>query len=162
MWADLYDHVLWLQVGFAVLCGGVVGLERQLRGKPAGVRTSILICLGTAVFMRIGATLHSPAGDPSRVLGQIITGIGFLGAGVILTRGGLVTGVTTAAVVWMLAGIGATIGAGRYAMACALTAVTVGTLVVMELLERVYLTLRRGVHGLHHREAGQDETRLEE
>ena len=102
----------WLMVGAALLCGGAVGLERQTRGKVAGMRTSILICLGTAFFIRLGLAMLPVGGDPTRVLGQVVSGIGFLGAGVILARGDKIMGVTTAAVIWILAAVGALIGAG--------------------------------------------------
>lgn len=137
----------WITVGMAMLCGGIVGLERQLRGKPAGVRTSILICLGTTIFIHLGTYATEGLADPTRVLGQIITGIGFLGAGVIISREGTVTGVTTAAVVWTLAAIGATIGFGHYYGALALSLVTLFVLWVMDVLEeRVTAIFGRGAH----------------
>lgn len=144
-WIEPLSPIFWLRIGVAVLCGGVVGLERQVRGKPAGIRTSILVCLGTAMYIHIGMRIQG-TGDPTRVLGQVVTGIGFLGAGVILTRDGLVHGVTSASVVWMLAGIGAAIGLDAFGAALALSAVTVAVLVGVELLERAFLSLRRGVH----------------
>ena len=136
----------WLRIGTAFFCGGIIGLERQVRGKPAGIRTSVLICLGTCVFVMLGAAFTGPGADPTRVLGQVVTGIGFLGAGVILTREGAVLGVTSAATIWMLAAIGATIGFGWIPGAYALAAVTVGILIGVELLEASFVTLRRGVH----------------
>ena len=108
----------------AVFCGGFIGLERQLRGKAAGMRTSILICLGTLSFIQLGIFAGTDNSDPTRVLGQVITGIGFLGAGVIMTRGGTLAGVTTASVVWILAAIGSSIGFERYPQAVILTLVT--------------------------------------
>jgi putative Mg2+ transporter-C (MgtC) family protein len=136
----------WLTVGVAVLCGAIVGLERQLRGKPAGVRTSILVCLGTSVFMHLGAGISGAGSDPTRVLGQLVTGIGFLGAGVMFSRQGVVTGVTTAAVIWMLAAIGAAIGIGYFTGAVVLSVVVVAILVGVELLESSPKWLTRGVH----------------
>jgi putative Mg2+ transporter-C (MgtC) family protein len=118
----------WITVGMALLCGAVVGLERQLRGKPAGVRTSILICLSTSVFIHLGAAASGGQGDPSRVLGQ------------------LVTGVTTAAVIWVLAAIGAAIGLGNHLGALALALVTVGVLTGIELLESSARWLTRGIY----------------
>ena len=140
------DRPFWTVVGFAILCGGLVGLERQVRGKPAGVRTSILVCLGTSVFIHLGSALSGGAADPTRVLGQLVTGIGFLGAGVMLSREGTVTGVTTAAVIWVLAAIGACIGLERYLAALALSGVTVAVLVGIELLESSVKWLALGVH----------------
>ena len=97
----------------SLLCGLIIGLERQLSGKPAGIRTSSLICLGTYIFVATGG-LFIDNTDPSRIVGQVITGIGFIGAGVILSREGIVVGVTSAAVIWVLAGIGVLIGLERY------------------------------------------------
>jgi putative Mg2+ transporter-C (MgtC) family protein len=144
--AEFFDRALWTRIAVALLCGGVIGLERQLRGKPAGMRTSSLICLGTAMFVHLGTGFVAEGGDPTRVLGQVVTGIGFLGAGVIMTRDGLLTGVTSAAVVWVLAASGAAIGAGRYAAAIAMAVVTVAVLVGVESLEHAFAALRRGVH----------------
>jgi putative Mg2+ transporter-C (MgtC) family protein len=144
--SEIIDFELWSRVGMALLCGGVVGLERQLRGKPAGMRTSSLVCLGTTMFVYLGMGLHEQGGDATRVLGQIVTGIGFLGAGVIMTRNGLVTGVTSAAVIWVLAAIGAAIGAGRFGAGFAIAIATVSILVGVERLEKIFAALRRGVH----------------
>lgn len=137
-------HVLGLLTTF--LCGGIVGLERQLCGKPAGIRTSTLICMGTYIFIATGVPLAGGAGDPSRVIGQVVTGIGFLGAGVILTREGSVLGVTSAATIWVLAAIGVLAGMERYAAAIAAAIITVGILVGVNLLEHLFVGLQRGVH----------------
>ncbi|OGQ95826.1 MAG: hypothetical protein A2521_00960 [Deltaproteobacteria bacterium RIFOXYD12_FULL_57_12] len=137
----------WIKIGTALLCGAIIGFERQLRGKPAGIRTSILICLGTQIFVHLGAAYPSATADPTRVIGQVVTGIGFLGAGVIMSQGGvIVKGVTSAAGIWMLAAIGSVIGLGQIKAAIALTVVTVGVLVGVELLETSILWLRRGAH----------------
>ena len=133
----------------ALLCGGLIGLERQLRGKPAGMRTSSLICMGTMIFVYLGLGIsggEGGGGDATRVLGQVVTGVGFLGAGVIMTRNGLVTGVTSAAVVWVLAAVGAAVGAGRFGAAFAVSIVTVLVLVGVQQLEKIFAALRRGVH----------------
>lgn len=136
----------WIRLGVALGCGAAIGLERQLRGKPAGMRTSMLVCLGTYLFIRLGVDLQDGHADPTRVLGQVVTGIGFLGAGVILTQGGHVFGITSAAVMWVLAAIGAAAAFGRVATAAAITATTVFILVGMNILERKFLPLQRGVH----------------
>jgi len=128
----------------AVLCGGIVGLERQIRHKAIGIRTSMLICLGTQVFVRLGVDLGGAMTDPSRVLGQVVTGVGFLGAGVIMARGGTITGVTSAAVVWVLAAIGSTIGVGRATEAFALSLFAVAILTTVRVLESTFNRLRRG------------------
>jgi putative Mg2+ transporter-C (MgtC) family protein len=134
----------WLRLGTAILCGGIIGLERQLRGKAAGIRTSILICLGTQIFVALGASFTGERVDPTRVLAQVVTGIGFVGGGVILARDGAVIGVTSAAVIWVLAALGAMIGLGHLIASIVLTLITVGLLTGVELLESVFKRLREG------------------
>jgi putative Mg2+ transporter-C (MgtC) family protein len=134
----------WLRLGTAIFSGGIIGLERQLRGKAAGIRTSILICLGTELFVGLGSSFAGERVDPTRVLGQVVTGIGFLGGGVILAREGAVIGVTSAAVIWVLAALGALIGLGHLLASVVLTLLTVGLLTGVELLESVFRRLREG------------------
>ncbi len=140
----------WGGLGMAVLCGAIVGLERRLKGKPAGMRTGILICLATFLFVRLGGSVAGATADPARVLGQVVTGIGFLGAGVILAQQGLVHGVTTAAVIWMLAAIGAAVGLDHFAAALVFALVTVAVLRGIEWIEDMIPSLPYG---------GRDETR---
>lgn len=142
---DPDSPTFWLRLGTAILCGAIIGLERQLRGKPAGIRTSILICLGTELFVSLGASFSGDRVDPTRVLAQVVTGIGFLGGGVILSREGLVVGVTSAAVIWVLAALGSLIGFGHLAAAIILTLVTVALLTGVELLESMFRRLRQVV-----------------
>jgi len=110
------------KLALAVVLGGAVGLERELHEKPAGLRTNILICLGAALFTHLSlhftswGGVNSPA-DPARVAAQIVSGIGFLGAGAIIQSRGNVTGLTTAATIWMVAAIGMAAGAGALGMA---------------------------------------------
>jgi putative Mg2+ transporter-C (MgtC) family protein len=141
---DPGSRVFWQHLGTAVLCGGLIGIERQLRGKAAGIRTSILICLGTSVFVSLGTTSTVATVDPTRVLAQITSGIGFLGGGVILARKGLITGVTTAAVIWVLAALGGVIGFGHLEASIVLTLATLGILIGVELLEGMFRRLRQG------------------
>jgi len=143
---DVGTLEFWKMFGVALLCGGVIGLERQIRGKPAGIRTSVLICLGTALFISLGKSLLGAYADPTRVLGQVVTGIGFLGAGVILARGKSITGVTSAAAIWVLAAIGAIIGFEYYSEAIVVALLTVGILVGIGVAEGKYRILRRGVY----------------
>lgn len=138
----------------ACLCGTFIGLERQLRGKPAGIRTSILVCMGCALFTHMGSMINT-TGDPTRVLGQIITGMGFIGGGVILSRNGLVQGVTSAAVLWVLASLGAAIGLGFLGIALYSTLVALAVLWGMERLETSFKALTRGVH--RHLKKGEEE-----
>lgn len=142
-----FSMEFWAGIGTALFCGSIIGLERQVRGKTAGIRTSILICLSTEIFIRLSTTVQITQGDSARVLGQIVTGVGFLGAGVIIAREGLVKGVTSAAVIWMLAAVGATIGYKEYTAAVVLAVLTVAVLTGIEHLESSVRSLRKGVHG---------------
>ncbi|HSW02767.1 MAG TPA: MgtC/SapB family protein [Sedimentisphaerales bacterium] len=128
------------------LSGVIIGLERQLRGKPVGVRTSALVCTGTYVFIAMTRAVSTDATDPSRIVGQVVTGIGFLGAGVILTRQGVVVGVTSASAIWVLAAIGATIGLGFAWLGVKLAILAVIILVGVDLLENRFDVMQRGVH----------------
>jgi putative Mg2+ transporter-C (MgtC) family protein len=103
----------------AVLLGGAIGLQREISGKPAGLRTNILICMGAAVLMDLSIRLSigpngERVGDPARLAAQVITGVGFLGAGTILHARGTVIGLTSAATIWMVTALGLTVGAGNY------------------------------------------------
>lgn len=135
----------WSGILASVLAGSIVGTERQLLGKPCGIRTSSLIVLGTYLFIAL-AGAHYDGGDGSRVLGQIVTGIGFLGAGVILAKDGIVLGVTSAAAIWSLAAIGAIIGEGHHLTGVKLAVLVVLVLVGVDLLEHSFSAMRRGVH----------------
>ncbi|MGY3926964.1 MgtC/SapB family protein [Aeromonas simiae] len=136
----------WSHILACLTCGTLVGLERQLRGKPVGIRTSSLIILGSYCFLAMSSHLSSQVADQARVLGQLITGIGFLGAGVMMTQNGQVMGVTSAATVWMLAALGAMIGLDMLHQAVALTLVTLTILVGVDWLEGSFKQLQRGVH----------------
>ena len=100
----------------ASLAGGALGIERESSNKSAGLRTNMIVSVGAAIYVMISAVLieGSTTGDPSRVMGQIVTGIGFLGAGVILHQGSSVKGLTTAATIWCSAALGCLAGFGMY------------------------------------------------
>ncbi|MEP6621158.1 MAG: MgtC/SapB family protein [bacterium] len=103
----------------AVMLGGIIGFERELAGKPAGLRTNILICIGATLLMDLSIRVGlvdggARIGDPSRIAAQVVTGVGFLGAGTIMQSQGIVTGLTSAATIWVVAAIGMAIGAGFY------------------------------------------------
>lgn len=143
----------WASIGTSLLCGSIIGVERQLRGKPVGIRTSSLITLGTYIF--IAASLFAASHfsgpeqvvtDPSRIIGQVITGIGFLGAGVMLARDGFVLGVTSAATIWALASIGVVIAIGYNLVAIKLSLVVIAVLVGVDILEDYSQAFTRGVH----------------
>ena len=127
-----------VRCGAAAICGGLVGLERELKGKPAGLRTNLLICVGAAIYMLVGIMLVHSDGentDPTRVASQVVTGIGFLGAGCIIQQGAQVTGLTSAATIWVVAAIGIVAGAGFPITAFIAATMVVLTLVVLGKLE---------------------------
>lgn len=133
-----------IRCGAAALCGGVIGIERELKGKPAGFRTNILICVGACMYTLVGVFLleGGDSGGASRVAAQVVTGIGFLGAGSILRSGGHVTGLTSAATIWVVAAIGLISGAGFPVVALVAAIMVVGTLVVLRGVESRYLDPR--------------------
>jgi len=128
-----------LRSGFAVLCGGLIGIERERAGKPAGFRTNTLICFGSTLYMlvsefileRMGATQS----DPTRIAAQVVTGIGFLGAGTIIQSRGTISGLTSAATIWVVAGIGLLVGAGFPWLALLGSVLTVATLNILHRIE---------------------------
>lgn len=136
----------WKAIATTLFCGLIVGFERQLRGKPVGIRTSALITLGTYVFLTSANFVGNEHSDPSRVIGQVVTGIGFLGAGVMLARDGSVVGVTSAATIWVLASIGVVVSVGALESAIKIALVTVFILYGIEYLESHTKTFSRGVH----------------
>lgn len=136
----------FVRLGLACIFGASFGLERQLRGKPFGIRTCMLITVGTALFVFLGVKVQVGSSDPARVLGQVITGIGFLGAGSIMKQDGLVSGITSAATVWIIAGIGAALGFGFYGIALVTTLSGLFTVTMSRLIERSVNSLRGGVH----------------
>lgn len=141
---DLLGAVL-----LAVLYGGAVGLEREIQGKPAGLRTNILICVGSTLFTQLsmGMVVGSPAGDPSRIAAQIVTGVGFIGAGTILHSRGEVTGLTSAATIWVVAAIGVALGAGATFEATGVTLLLIFVLAPLGRIEK-YLRVRSEVSHL--------------
>ncbi|NVD05466.1 MgtC/SapB family protein [Vibrio sp. JPW-9-11-11] len=134
----------------ALLCcavnGILLGVERQTRGKPVGIRTSILIISGTYFFMSMAVSLSPNTLDQARVLGQIITGVGFLGAGVMMTLEGKIHGVTSAAIIWVLAALGMMIGLGYLQQSVIITLLALSVLLGVDRAENHIKALRRGVH----------------
>lgn len=132
-----------LKLLLAVALGGLIGLERESSHKPAGFRTNILICIGATMMMVLsGLIFQGKEGIEnhfSRIAAGVITGIGFIGAGTIIQAGGIVLGLTTAATLWAVAGLGLVIGAGYYWVAIIFAAVIILTLVIFRQLEGQYL-----------------------
>lgn len=132
-----------VRCGVAAVCGAIIGLERELKDKPAGFRTNILICLGAAMYMALGLLIvnegGAATGDPARIAAQVVTGIGFLGAGCIIQERGRVRGLTTAATIWVVAAIGMVAGAGFPVLALLAAAMVLVTLTALGAIETRYL-----------------------
>ena len=141
---EIFQIELLGKLALAVVLGGAIGLERELKAKPAGLRTNILICVGAALLTDVSMTMvmqnGTRIGDPARLAAQIVSGVGFLGAGTIMQGGGMVTGLTSAATIWVVAAIGIAIGAGNYVAA---TGTGILVTVVLAGLGRLEHTLRR-------------------
>ena len=138
------DLFFLVQIAVLIICAVSIGFERKLRDKPFGMRTSILIMLGSMIFVKYGSFivntyLEAANPDPSRVLGQVITGIGFLGAGTIMRQEGMVIGLTTAATIWVEAAIGAIIAMGYLLDAVIFTVIVILTLHGITWLEKKFL-----------------------
>ena len=133
-----------LRALLAAVLGGLIGFERDVHGRAAGLRTHLLVSLGSALFTLVSieiALLAAPearVADPGRVAAQIVTGIGFLGAGAIIKKGFSIRGLTTAACLWIVAGIGMAAGAGLFEIALLVSLLSLITLVLLNMLERLY------------------------
>ena len=138
---DLNTYVV-ARLLLAAVLGGVVGLERELSHKPAGIRTNMLICLGAALFTIVSYEMASTVGgDHTRIAAQIIPGIGFLGAGVVIRERGTIIGITSAATIFVVASVGMAVGAGLYVTGIFTMLLLVGSLVLIGNLEQ-----RLGLH----------------
>jgi putative Mg2+ transporter-C (MgtC) family protein len=138
--ADL--AVIIVRLGLSVVFGAVIGLERELAAQPAGLRTHILVALGAALFTLVGTEVAGT--DPTRIAAQVVSGVGFLGAGAILREGPTVRGLTTAATLWAAAAIGLANGLGAYRSAGIAVILTLLVTVGMKAIEKEYLPRRRG------------------
>lgn len=137
-WLEL--EVLFKLV-LATVLGGLVGLEREARGKPAGFRTNVLIAVGATLFTQVSTVAGALGGDPGRIAAQVVSGVGFLGAGAVIQGRGRVTGLTTAASIWVVAAIGLAVGSGSYVAAVGGTVFVLITLMFLDKIERA-LALR--------------------
>ena len=120
----------------SVACGMMVGAERQFKQKPAGARTLTLICVGSTLFTLASILIAGETADRTRITAQVVTGVGFLGAGAIIRNRGTIVGLTTGATIWTVAAIGVLVGGGYAAAGLVLTALVVGMLVLVQRLER--------------------------
>jgi len=147
---DIVSIVLKLLL--AVALGGLIGLERESSQKSAGFRTNILICIGSTMMMILSGLIlgqeETSAGDLTRVAAAVITGVGFIGAGSIIQARGMVTGLTTAATLWAVAGLGLVIGSGHYIEAIIFAAIVISTGVIFRLVEDRFLAKEIYRYGL--------------
>jgi len=152
------DMLIRLCLGFAA--GAIIGFERSSRNQVAGLRTHILIAVGATLLMllslwvprRIGAQIGVISGDPGRIAAQVVSGIGFLGAGAIIRLGNNIKGLTTAASLWLVAAVGLAIGAGMYIAAAIAEAISLVTLIFLDRLEkRVFPSVRNKILELHYK-----------
>ncbi len=125
-----------LSIILAVVLGAAIGLEREVSGKAAGLRTNVLICLGAAVFTIISKQMAGETGAVTRIAAQIVTGVGFLGAGAIIRDRAGVLGLTTAATIWLVASIGMACGAKLYLLAVISTLLAIVVLIGLGKLEK--------------------------
>lgn len=136
-----YELVVTLRLLLAALLGGLIGVERESLNKSAGLRTHILVCLGSCLIMLTSIEIfetvgHGTIGDPARIAAQVVSGIGFLGAGTIMRSGFGIKGLTTAASLWLVAAIGLAVGIGSYAASIICTTIVFIILVYMPRLEK--------------------------
>jgi putative Mg2+ transporter-C (MgtC) family protein len=156
MFADLSPHII-TSLSAASILGALVGLEREIHGRPAGFRTHLLVSLGSCLFVLTSIQFYKTFGnfsgtmpvgtDPGRIAAQVVTGIGFLGAGAIIRDGTSVRGLTTAACLWVVAAVGVACGIGMYGTALIVTLLAVISLMLLKKIEGfikkdVYLTIR--------------------
>ena len=132
------DWTFIMRIFIAGLLGGMIGFEREIRAKEAGVRTHFIVALGSALFMIISQFAFSGRFDAARVAAQVVSGIGFIGAGVIIFQKNVVRGITTAAGLWVAAAIGLACGAAMYSVAIAATLMTILVLETMHFITRTH------------------------
>lgn len=141
--------VMSLKLLLAGVLGGAVGYEREMHEHPAGLRTHILVCIGSTLITLISVSFLPPLGDPSRIAAQIVSGIGFLGAGTILRQGSIVRGLTTAASLWAVSGIGMAVGIGGHFLILSVVA-TLIVFITLSTLRFFEPKVGRGpIHGLY-------------
>ena len=140
----IIEKSMLLDILLAIFLGFAIGFEREITNKWAGLRTHMLVCLGSCIFTLLSihafpVFAHSPQADPARIAAQILTGIGFIGGGTVLRHGYSIYGLTTAATLWITASIGMACGCGYTSLALVCTVLAVGTLVLIRIFEKQYL-----------------------
>ena len=160
------DIDMAVKLSLAALLGGLIGLEREMHSQPAGLRTHMIVAMGSCLIMQTSiymGVLNPAHSDPARISAQVVAGIGFLGAGAIMRSGLSVRGLTTAACLWTVAAVGLAVGCGYWRAAAYTTVLTLAVTVVLQRFERRFTkghSLRRVV--IHARDSLQIVGRLEE
>jgi putative Mg2+ transporter-C (MgtC) family protein len=138
--------IVFLKLILTVIMGGLIGLERELTGHEAGIRTQILVALGSATFIIVGLSSDMSEGDISRIIQGVVTGLGFLGGGAIIKEGLNVKGLTTAASIWVTAAIGVSVGFGSYGIAALTFMFAILSLSILGIVQRkLYLKQDSGM-----------------
>jgi len=132
-----------LRLVLALIFGGIVGFERETSGRPAGLRTHLLVCIGSTLITIVSITGFPFTADPARVAAQIVSGVGFLGAGTIMKEGLSIKGLTTAASLWVVAGIGLALGTGNYLAA---TITTAFVIIALSFLRQLNVNVMHGAN----------------
>lgn len=137
-------HIMVIRLLIAAVLGGLIGFEREAHGRPAGLRTHILVSIGSALFTIVSANFDITRTDPTRIAAQVVSGIGFLGAGTIIRQGSVIRGLTTAASLWTVAAIGMAVGAGGNLIYLAVVAslIVFATLTLINRLEHAMISRR--------------------
>jgi putative Mg2+ transporter-C (MgtC) family protein len=133
-------HFYMPKILMATVCGGLIGIEREIKHKAAGIKTNIMICVGATLFAATSFLLYNlfPTTDPTRIISYVVSGIGFLGGGVIFRGGEKVKGLTSAALIWVLSAIGIIIAAGGYVISVIITLGLLGMIVGVGKFESRY------------------------
>lgn len=144
---DAYIDIM-IKLALSVVLGGLVGLERERHSQPAGLKTHIILCIGATLLTIVSISMSRDLGserltDPTRIAAQIVSGIGFLGGGAILRLGATVRGLTTAACIWTVTGVGMAIGAGYYFAGTLVVLLMLFTLHVLGHVENVFITRKK-------------------
>jgi len=156
MGAGMNEIDILIRLGLGFLAGTIIGIERASRHQVAGLRTHVLIAVGSTLLMVLSIWLPNQfgerVGDPGRIAAQVVSGIGFLGAGAIIRLGNNIKGLTTAASLWLVAAVGLTIGAGMFIAAAAAIVLSLITLILLDRIEkRMFPAVRNKLLELHYK-----------
>ena len=152
---ELTIPVIAFRLVISFIAGGIIGAERERRTTPAGLRTHILICTGATLLMMLSLHMGSGNGDPGRIAAQVVSGIGFLGAGAIMRFGATVQGLTSAASIWAIAALGLAVGAGYLFAAGLFTFLLLIALIVLDKIENRYMP-HRALRAIYIVQKGQN------